>query len=545
MSIRHFVADHADAISRGLDGFCALHADQVVLHRDPRFVTRRQRATDKVALLSGGGSGHEPLHTGFVGVGMLDAAVPGEVFASPSAAQVRAATTTVDNGRGVLHIVKNYTGDVINFRLAADSCRAAGIEVATVIVDDDVPSAVRGSTPGRRGTVATVVVEKICGAAAEAGLDLAEIRVLGQRVVDAARSVGVALGGGTSYGADEPGFVLDAHEIEYGVGIHGERGTERIPTEPLDQLVARCLDTLAADLDPTGPQLLIVNGLGGTTPLELTAAYGAAAAELDRRGIPVVRALVDDLVTSLGMPGFSITLVAMDDELLRWWDAPAATPNWSGAVAAPAVSAVEAADEGVVKAAAPVAVDPRISQWAQGIVDTIEQWSTALGELDRLAGDGDFGDNLATAAGRVDLTRGVHPLVALSDAFASIGGSSGPMLAVWFSGIAQKLGTDPDGAAVADALAAGAAAVSELGGAQPGDRTMVDAMAPAAEAAADARDSASQAMAAAAAAAKRGADRTSEMVARRGRASYLGESVTGAPDPGAVAVALFLAAAPF
>ncbi len=545
MSTRHFVADNAEAISRGLDGFCALHADQVVLHREPRFVTRRQPGTDKVALLSGGGSGHEPLHAGFVGIGMLDAAVPGEVFASPSAAQVRAATTAVHSGRGVLHIVKNYTGDVINFRLAADSCRAAGIDVATVVVDDDVPSAVRGSTPGRRGTVATVVVEKVCGAAAEAGRDLEEVRALGQRVVDSARSVGVALGGGTSYGSGAPGFVLDTDEIEYGVGIHGERGTDQIPAESLDQLVIRCLDTLAGDLALVGPQLLIVNGLGGATPLELTAAYGAAATELDRRQITVARAMVGDLVTSLGMPGFSITLVAMDDELLRWWDAPAATPNWAGAVAAPGLSPMEATDDVVARTAAPVEVDPAIGQWAQGIVDTISQWSAALGELDRLAGDGDFGDNLQTAAGRVDLSTGAHPLVALSDAFASIGGSSGPMLAVWFSGIAGKLGSDLDGAAVADALAAGVAAVRELGGAEPGDRTMVDAMAPAAEAAAGASDSAGRAMAAAASAAKRGADRTSDMVARRGRASYLGESVTGAPDPGAVAVALFLAAASF
>ena len=269
MPARHFVADNAEAISRGLAGFCALHADLVALHAEPRYVVRARPARDKVALLSGGGSGHEPLHAGFVGEGMLDAAVPGEVFASPSAAQVRTATRAVDTGRGVLHIVKNYTGDVINFRLAADACRAAGTDVATVVVDDDVPSAVRGTIPGRRGTVATVVVEKVCGAAAEAGLGLAEVQALGQRVVDASRSVGVALQAGTSYGSGERAFELDAGELEFGVGIHGERGTDRLPVEGLDALANRCLDVIADDFGGlgTGRYLLVVNGLGSTTSL--------------------------------------------------------------------------------------------------------------------------------------------------------------------------------------------------------------------------------------------------------------------------------------
>lgn len=553
MSLRHFVADNAEAIGRGLEGFCALHADLVALHRDPRYVVRAEPAVDKVALVSGGGSGHEPLHAGFVGVGMLDAAVPGEVFASPSALQVRAATRAVDTGKGVLHIVKNYTGDVINFRLAAEACRSAGVEVATVIVDDDVPSAVRGSTPGRRGTVATVVVEKVCGAAAEAGLGLTEVQALGQRVVDASRSVGVALSAGRSYGSGESTFDLADDELEYGVGIHGERGTDRITREPLDALVTRCLDTLAQDGDGlAGPQLLIVNGLGSTTPLELTAAYGVAASQLAERGIPVVRAMVGDLVTSLGMHGLSITLVAMDDELLGWWDATATTPSWAGAVAAPAVEpTVRTEAEAAEQAEAAVTVDPAVSAWAQGVLDTIAQWSSALGELDRLSGDGDFGDNLATAAERARLDDGGHPLIALSDAFAGIGGSSGPMLAVWFSAMARHLGTGIDAAAVAAALSDGVEAVRELGGAEPGDRTMVDAMAPAAETAAETATQAAdgsggstgEVVRAAASAARRGADRTSELVARKGRASYLGDTVTGAPDPGAVAVALFLDAA--
>jgi len=545
MPAQHFVADNAEAISRGLAGFCALHADLVALHADPRYVVRAEPAVDKVALVSGGGSGHEPLHVGFVGRGMLDAAVPGEVFASPSAAQVRAATRAVDAGRGVLHVVKNYTGDVINFRLAADACRAAGTEVATVVVDDDVPSAVRGSVPGRRGTVATVVVEKVCGAAAEAGVGLAELQALGQRVVDASRSVGVALQAGTSYGTGERAFELGPGELEFGVGIHGERGTDRIPAEGLDALAGRCLDLLADDWGGLGegPYLLVVNGLGSTTPLELGAAHAAVAEQLAERGARLERALVGDLVTSLDMRGLSITLVRLDEEMLRWWDAPADTPDWPRTPTAPRATPVHlAGGEDSGTAGDDVEVDPWLSQWAERIVATIDEHAVELGELDRTAGDGDFGDNLRTAAGRWTPVSGQHPLLGLSDAFAGIGGSSGPMLAVWFSAFAGRLGTARDASAFAAGLADGAAAVQQLGGAAPGDCTMVDAMVPAADAAGSVTGLGA-AVAAAAEAARAGANGTVELVARRGRASYLGESVRGTPDPGAVAVALFLEAA--
>ncbi|MFW6598611.1 dihydroxyacetone kinase family protein [Propionibacteriaceae bacterium Y2011] len=548
MSGRHFVADNAEAIARGVAGFCAVHADLVTLHAEPRYVARATPATEKVGLVSGGGSGHEPLHAGFVGEGMLDVAVPGEVFASPSARQVRAATEAADNGLGVLHIVKNYTGDVINFRLAAEACRVAGIDVATVVVDDDVPGAERGSTPGRRGTVATVVVEKVCGAAAEGGMLLDDLQALGRRVVDASRSVGVAIAAGTSYGTGESAFDLADDEIEFGVGIHGERGTDRVADEGLPALVRRCLDTIADDRGGlSGRQLLIINGLGSTTPLELYAAYAEAASQLADRGVDVVRAVVDDLVTSLDMRGLSITLVAMDDELLRWWDEPARTPAWRTTPTAPLPAPRSGATEvatGERRSDDP-AVDDRVSTWADRVVAVIDAEHAALGDLDRRVGDGDFGDNLATAARHYAADRaGGNRLLALADAFSAIGGSSGPLLAVWFSAIAANLSGTVDGAAIADGLMDGATAVRELGGAVPGDRTMVDAMAPAAVAAADHRDGSEAAVwAAAAHAASGAADGTSDLVARKGRSSYLGESVRGAADPGAIAVALFLEAA--
>jgi len=554
MTRRHFVADNAEAIERGLAGYCALHADRLALQTDPRYVLRAVPATDKVALLSGGGSGHEPLHVGFVGTGMLDAAVPGEVFSSPSAAQVRAATLAADHGRGVLHIVKNYTGDVINFRLAAEACRAAGVDVATVVVDDDVPSAVRGSVPGRRGTVATVVVEKICGAAAEAGLGLSELATLGQRVVDRARSVGVALTAGTSYSSDDSAFTLAEGKLEFGVGIHGERGTDRITAEDLPSLVRRCLDLLAADLADTGgivgPQLLLVNGLGATTSLELSAVYGEVAAQLADRGVELVRAVVDDLVTSLDMRGVSLTLVRLDDELLRWWDAPCDAPAWRPADARPGVAPRPAPAVTPTSTAGQEShrVDPRVARWVEGILGVIAAHADELGELDRRAGDGDFGDNLRTVAQRCRVTAADgNPLHRLAEACSSIGGTSGPMLAVWFSGIARHLGGAVIGASdLADGLQAGTDAVRELGGAAPGDRTMVDAMVPAVDAArrAAGQPEATQylVLEAARMGAEAAAASTADLVARRGRASYVGEAARGTADPGAVAISLFLAA---
>ena len=267
------------------------------------------------------------------------------------------------------------------------------------------------------------------------------------------------------------------------------------------------------------------------------------AGELADRGVEVSRALVGDLVTSLDMRGLSVTLVQVDDDLLRWWDAPAVTPDWSRTPTAPRAVPVQAATVTVDRSsAAATEVDARVRAWADRIVATIEQRADELGALDRATGDGDFGDNLRTAAGRWQPDAAAHPLLALSDAFASIGGSSGPMLAVWFSGLAGRLGGDLDAESFARGLADGAQAVQELGGAAPGDRTMVDAMAPAAEAAAHSADLAA-AVTAAAEAGRSGADGTTDLVARRGRASYLGESVRGTPDPGAVAIALFLEAA--
>jgi dihydroxyacetone kinase-like protein len=328
---RHFVNDPRHLVDEALEGFERSHRDLVRWHRKPSYVVRAGADRPaKVALVSGGGSGHEPLHIGFVGVGMLDAAVPGAVFASPSALQVEAATREVlQGGRGVVHIVKNYTGDIINFAMAAEDLADDGVEIETVVVDDDLATDRDG--PGRRGTAAVVAVEKICGAAAERGDDLQTVAGIGRRVTAGSRSLAVALQAGTHPGEQVPSFDLAADEVEFGVGIHGERGIGRRPFAPAAELVRMIVEPLVAALQlrKGADTIVIVNGLGSTHPLELSAVFLDVARLLDDGGIGVARSLVGSYVTSLDMAGCSVTLVRADAELLELWDAPVRTPALS------------------------------------------------------------------------------------------------------------------------------------------------------------------------------------------------------------------------
>lgn len=317
-----------DVVAESLAGFGRAHADIVTVSDDPRFVSRADGpVSGKVGLVSGGGSGHEPLHAGFVGRGMLDAAVPGEVFTSPTPMPIVEATKAADGGAGVLHIVKNYTGDVLNFETAADLVGAEGISVRAVVTNDDV--AVQDSlyTAGRRGVAGTVLVEKIAGAAAERGDDLDGVAAIAERVNANVRSIGLALTDGTVPHAGEPGFVLPEDEIEFGVGIHGEPGRERIKLEPADRLVDRMMDAILTDLPfSSGDQvLLFVNGMGGTPLSELYILFRRAAEILDEKGISLARSLVGSYVTSLEMQGASISVLKLDDELTALWDAPVHT----------------------------------------------------------------------------------------------------------------------------------------------------------------------------------------------------------------------------
>ncbi|GAA0994652.1 dihydroxyacetone kinase subunit DhaK [Subtercola frigoramans] len=326
--MKKIINDPKDVVTESVAGFGAAHPDLVTISLDPVYILRvDEPVKGKVALVSGGGGGHEPLHGGFVGFGMLDAAVPGPIFTSPTPDPILAATIAVDGGAGVLHIVKNYTGDVLNFETAADLAAAEGIDVRTVIVDDDV--AVKDSTwtAGRRGVAGTVLVEKIAGAAAERGDDLDAVAAVATKVNAQTRTLGIALTAPTVPHAGEPSFTLDEDEIEIGIGIHGEPGRERIKLEPADAIVDRMLEPILEDLPfASGDSvLLFVNGMGGTPLVELYIMFRRAAEVLAAQGITVTRTLVGNFVTSLEMQGASITVLKLDDELTGLWDAPVQT----------------------------------------------------------------------------------------------------------------------------------------------------------------------------------------------------------------------------
>jgi dihydroxyacetone kinase-like protein len=326
--VKKLLRDPRSLVDDALAGIAAAHAGSLRVSRDPAMIVRADAPVQgKVGLVSGGGSGHEPLHGGFVGPGMLDAAVPGALFTSPTPDPIVAATRAVDGGAGVLHIVKNYTGDVLNFETAAELAEAEGLRVRSVLVDDDV--AVKDSTwtAGRRGVAGTVLVERIAGAAAERGDDLDAVAALAERVIGAVRTMGVALTAPVVPHVGEPSFDLSDHDVEIGIGIHGEPGRERIGLEPVDGIVRRLLEPVLEDLPfASGDDvLLLVNGMGATPLIELYVVFGVAAAELERRGIRITRSLVGNYVTSLDMQGCSITLLRLDDELTRLWDAPVET----------------------------------------------------------------------------------------------------------------------------------------------------------------------------------------------------------------------------
>ena len=315
-------------VADALAGIAAAHPDLNVDVKE-RVVSRAAPTrAGKVALVSGGGSGHEPLHGGFVGLGMLDAACPGEVFTSPVPGQMLAAARAVDGGGGVLFVVKNYTGDVLNFQMAAELAEEEGVSVETVLVDDDVAVQDSTWTAGRRGTGATLFVEKIAGAAAERGDSLAEVAAIGRRVNAASRSFAVALTSCTTPAAGRPGFDLPEDEIEVGVGIHGEPGRRREKIRPAREIVADAVATILADQPlASGEEVIaLVNGLGATPLLELYIVYGEVESLLTAQGVRIARNLVGNYVTSLDMAGVSITLCRADAELLALWDAPVNTP---------------------------------------------------------------------------------------------------------------------------------------------------------------------------------------------------------------------------
>ncbi|MFI5123068.1 MAG: dihydroxyacetone kinase subunit DhaK [Vicinamibacteria bacterium] len=326
--MKKFLNDPDEIVEESVAGLAAAHGDLLRYDAEARIIVRSDApVADKVGLVSGGGSGHEPLHGGFVGPGMLDAACPGAVFTSPVPEQMLAATKAVDGGAGVVHLVKNYTGDVMNFKLAAEDAADEGIEVESVLLDDDV--AVQDSlyTAGRRGVGATVLAEKIAGAAAERGDDLAAVAGIARQVNEKARSFGVALSSCIPPSAGKPIFDLPEDEMEVGIGIHGEPGRRREPLASAREIAALMVDAVASDLNPAeGAKVLpFVNGMGGTPQLELYLLYGEVESALRAAGLAPVRRLVGSYITSLEMAGASLTLLELNDELTTLWDAPVQT----------------------------------------------------------------------------------------------------------------------------------------------------------------------------------------------------------------------------
>jgi dihydroxyacetone kinase-like protein len=327
--MKKLVNDPADVVTEALQGIAAAHPDLRVDHPNKIVYRGDSPVSGKVGLISGGGSGHEPLHGGFVGQGMLDAACAGEVFTSPVPDQMLEATKNVDGGAGVLHIVKNYTGDVMNFEMAAELAAAeTGVEVVSVVTDDDV--AVQDSlyTAGRRGVGVTVLLEKIAGAAAEQGRSLPEVADVAKQVAANGRSMGMALTSCTVPAAGKPTFELGEDEMEIGIGIHGEPGRRRLPLAPARAIAELLVEPIVSDLPFAGGDAVIafVNGMGGTPLIELYLMYNEVASILRGHGIEIARSLVGPYITSLDMAGCSVTLLRVTDDLLTLWDAPVRTP---------------------------------------------------------------------------------------------------------------------------------------------------------------------------------------------------------------------------
>ena len=538
---RHVVRDMLEGTVARSPGLALLDTENVVVRRDAD-------GSRQVAVLSGGGSGHEPAHAGYVGHGMLTAAVAGDVFTSPSVDAVLAGLRRVAGPAGAVLVVKNYTGDRLNFGLAAEMARAEGIPVEVVTVADDV--ALRDTVPPdrRRGIAGTVLVHKITGAAAAAGKPLAEVATLARRAIGGLGSMGIALGSCTVPAVGHPGFELGEGEIEYGLGIHGEPGVRRGAMASAEALVDTMLQAIASDLSLSGHQriALLVNGLGATPPMELDVLLRDALRWLDARGIVVERAWCGNFLTALDMPGCSLSVMKVDDELVALLDATTDAPAWPGGgklnevrvIAAPRMA------ERATSSARPSAAGLKVKSAAHAAAHALIAAEDELTELDRKAGDGDLGISMRRGAEAVLALQDhawVSPevaLLAMADAMRrAIGGSSGPFYATALTRAARELaGIDAPGRQDwHKALAAATQAITDLGGAKPGDRTMLDALHPASLASGGTLQAVAQA-------ARDGADQTAAMQARAGRASYLGDRASGIPDGGAVAVAIWIEA---
>ena len=554
-----------DVVEEMLQGFSVLHpgsallpGHKVMLRNDAELVREQQ-----VAIISGGGSGHEPAHGGYVGAGMLSAAVAGEIFTSPSSDSVFAAIKAVSGKPGALLVVKNYTGDRLNFGVAAEMASAEGIAVETIIVNDDVALKKAEHATGARGLAGTVLIHKLVGAAAAQGKHLADLAAIGRAAIQSLATMGLSLSAGTSPAVGKPSFELGEDEMELGLGIHGEPGVKRTQLQNADKVSETLLGEILeyGNFGEEKRVAVMVNNLGATTEMELAIVARHAVPFLETKGFTVERIYAGTFLSSLEMAGISISVLGVKDEWLEWLDAPTTAPAWPNVPKGrPGKAEARIATETRAKVSRSVGDDVRtetgrkvkraIEAACKALIDAEEE----LTEMDRVTGDGDLGASMRRAAVAVQSTLGSYPLNNVSATLKALGhllqremgGSSGPLYGVLFlrcgnvlessgrSGLAQWV----------EAVDQGCQAISELGGAKPGDRTMLDALAPFVKSLRDARaETSRETLLSAVEAAERGAKATAQMKPRLGRSSYLGDRVLGHPDPGAEAVAIWLRAA--
>jgi dihydroxyacetone kinase len=561
--MKKFINRPEDVVEEMLQGLVVLHPGSALLLRH-KVIVRADAGHDnnqQVAVIAGGGSGHEPAHAGYVGAGMLSAAVVGEVFTSPSSDSVFSAIKAVATKFGVLLVVKNYTGDRLNFGLAAEMARSEGIPVEIVIVDDDVALKSTDQPTGARGLAGTVFIHKLVGAAAEEGKSLADVVAAGRAAVESLATMGVSLSAGTSPAVGKPSFELGEDEMEFGLGIHGEPGVKRMEVQPADELT----ETLLSEILKHGKfgdekrLAVMVNNLGAVTEMELAIVARRALLSLEGRGFTVERTYAGTFLSSLDMAGISISVLGVNDEWLRWLDAATTAPAWpnvlkqqpgrpeSRIVANVSAKVTSPTTKGVQSDAG-----RRIKQAIETACKALIDAEGELTEMDRVTGDGDLGTNMKRAAKALQSAVNSYPLDDLPATLKALGhtlgrelgGSSGPLYGVLFLRCGSALeGSGAIGLAQwVEALDQGCRAISELGGAKPGDRTMLDALDPFVKALKKSQDGKAprEAVLSAVDAAQRGMEATARMKPRLGRSSYLGDRVLGYPDPGAKAITIWL-----
>ena len=554
--MKKFINRPQDVVEEMLQGLivlypgCARLPGQNVLIRAEVNPASRPR----VAIISGGGSGHEPAHAGYIGDGMLNAAVAGEVFTSPSSDSVFAAIQAVAGKPGSLLVVKNYTGDRLNFGLAAEMARAEGIPVEMLIVDDDVALSGTGQATGARGLAGTVFLHKLLGAAAAEGKNLGELMAIGKAVVESLGTMGVSFSAGTSPAVGKPSFELNEHEMELGLGIHGEPGVARMPWQPADALTETLLTSILQHKKFPTPVAMMINNLGATTAMELAIVARHAVGFLVSKGFTVERIYAGTFLSSLDMAGISISVLGLDEDRLRWIDAATTAPAWPNLLKQPPgkPSFEIAASATVAGSIAQTEFGGKPKRAIEAACEALMLAEAELTELDRVTGDGDLGISMARAAKAVQQAVNSYPLNSISGTLKALahtlgrelGGSSGPFYGVLFLRCGNVLGRSRtiERAQWVQAFEEGCLAISELGGAKPGDRTMLDALYPFVNTWKQDNEATPQAARAAVEAAEQGAEATAQMKPRLGRSSYLGDRVLGHPDPGARAVSIWLRA---